>query len=236
MVRYRTAGRGEPVVLVHGLSGSTGWWRRNVPALAARYRVYLVDLPGFGAMSRLGWDFDLTTAPAWLYEWMRAAGLSRAHLVGHSMGGYICLRLAMEHPEAVRRLALVASSGIPVIGSMPGYTLPVLRAGLREPLRFLPVLARDALRAHPAALWRGAQELLAQDVRDNSERVAAPTLLIWGERDPLVPLAAGEALRRRLPTSRLLILTGAGHVAMFDRPYAFNGALLAFLAGFQLGV
>jgi pimeloyl-ACP methyl ester carboxylesterase len=103
-IRYEVAGEGEPVVLVHGLSGSTGWWARNVAMLAGRYRVYLVDLPGFGAMRRLRRQFALAEAASWLSAWMESVGLGRAHLVGHSMGGYVCLRLAANRPEAVGTL------------------------------------------------------------------------------------------------------------------------------------
>src|SRR4051812_23367957 len=100
-------GEGEPVVLVHGLSGSTRWWTRNIGALARGYRVYLVDLPGFGAMHRLRRHFVLAEAASWLVAWMEAVGLENAHLVGHSMGGYVCLQLAAQRPEVVCRLVLV---------------------------------------------------------------------------------------------------------------------------------
>ena len=85
-ISYEAAGEGEPIVLVHGLSGSTRWWSRNVPAIAERYRVYLVDLPGFGTLRSLRRRFVLAETATWLSEWMEAAGLERVHLVGHSMG------------------------------------------------------------------------------------------------------------------------------------------------------
>ena len=65
-VRYQVAGTGEPVILVHGLAGSSGWWRHNVPALAERYAVYTVDLPGFGGMRHLRRRFALAGAASWL--------------------------------------------------------------------------------------------------------------------------------------------------------------------------
>ncbi len=86
-VHYRVVGTGEPVILVHGLSGSTRWWARNVPALAKRYRVHLVDLQGFGAMRRYRRSFILAEAASSLLAWMDALDLPWVHLVGHSMGG-----------------------------------------------------------------------------------------------------------------------------------------------------
>ncbi|HZB95846.1 MAG TPA: alpha/beta fold hydrolase, partial [Herpetosiphonaceae bacterium] len=92
-VRYQVVGSGEPVILVHGLSGSSRWWMRNIPALAPRYQLYLVDLPGFGAMRRHRRHFVLSEAASWLLAWMDAVNLRQAHVVGHSMGGFICARL-----------------------------------------------------------------------------------------------------------------------------------------------
>jgi len=235
-VRYEVAGEaGEPVVMVHGLSGSTRWWARNLPALARHYRLYLVDLPGFGAMRRLGRQFVLAEAALWLSEWMRAVGLERAHLVGHSMGGYVAIRLAAGRPELVGRLVLVASAGTPTGRSMLGHLVPLLLAARYATPTFLPVLARDTLRMGPTTLWRAARDLLAEDVRKDLRRIEAPTLLLWGENDPLVPPAVGGLLRQEIPDSRLLVLEAAGHVPMFDRSRKFDAALLAFLAGEPIG-
>jgi pimeloyl-ACP methyl ester carboxylesterase len=233
--RYAVAGAGEPLVLVHGLSGSTRWWRRNLPALASRARVYLLDLPGFGAMSRSRGRFALAEAADWLYAWMRAVSLPPACLVGHSMGGYICLQVAARHLEAVHRLALVAPAGIPTGHSIFDEVLPLARAILHSSPWFYPILLADALRSGPSTVLRAASEVVRGDVRELLAQVAAPTLLIWGARDTLVPAAAGAVMRNALPNARLLTLDAAGHVAMFDRPHAFNSALLRFLHGEVVG-
>jgi pimeloyl-ACP methyl ester carboxylesterase len=235
-IRYEVAGEeGEPVVLVHGLSGSTRWWARNVSALAGRHRVYLIDLPGFGAMRRLRRRFVLTEAASWLSAWMEAVGLENAHLVGHSMGGYVGIRLAAKRPESVRNLVLVDPAGVPTGRSMLGHLVPLLGAARHATPSFLPVLARDALRMGPFTLWRAARDLLDEDVREDLCSIEARTLLVWGEKDTLVPPAVGEMLRAEIPDSRLLVLRRAAHVPMFDRPEDFNRALLAFLAGERVG-
>jgi pimeloyl-ACP methyl ester carboxylesterase len=235
VVRYQETGAGEPVVLVHGLSGSTFWWGRNVAALAERHRVYLVDLPGFGAMRGLRSQFALARAAHWLRGWMEAVELPRAVLVGHSMGGAICLRLAASYPEAVERLALVAPAGIPWARSLVDEVVPLIAAMRCMTPSFLPILTYDALRAGPVTLLRAARDVLREDVLDAARAVNVPTLLIWGERDTLVPPSGGAILRRELRDARLLLIPGAGHVVMFDRPDAFNEALLAFLDGGTVG-
>ncbi len=230
-IGYEVAGEGEPVVLVHGLSGSTRWWSRNVPAIAERHRIYLVDLPGFGTMRSLRRRFVLAETATWLSEWMEAAGLERAHLVGHSMGGYVSVRLAASRPELVRRLVLIAPAGVPAERSMIGHLVPLLLAVRYATPAFIPVLVRDALRMGPSTLLRAARDLLAEDIRGDLRNVEAPTLLVWGENDPLIPPAVGDLLREEIPNSRLLLLRRAGHVPMFDQPKEFDAALLAFLAG-----
>jgi pimeloyl-ACP methyl ester carboxylesterase len=235
-VRYSVAGEGDSVVLVHGLSGSMRWWSRNVPALAERYRVHLVNLPGFGTVRPPRRRFVLAEAASWLLAWIEAVGLEGgAHLVGHSMGGYLSLRLAARRPEVVRKLVLVDPAGVPSGRGMLGHLVPLLLAARYATPAFLPVLARDALYAGPATLLRASRDLLAEDVRGDLRRVEAPALLIWGKNDTLIPPSAGELMRAEIPDSRLLVIEGAGHNPMFDRPREFDRALLAFLAGETVG-
>lgn len=228
-IRYQMAGAGDPVVLVHGLSGSSHWWVRNLAPLAKRYTVYLVDLPGFGTLHHLRHKFVLARAAHWLREWMRAAGLACAHLVGHSMGGLIAARLAATYPDTVRRLVLAAPAGIPTTKTLFGEVVPLVRAVGATTPAFLPILAYDALRAGPLTLLRASQMLLREDVRDDLGRIAAPALLIWGSRDTLVPPSLGPIMRDHIPDARLRIIPDAGHVVMFDRPGQFNAELLNFL-------
>lgn len=234
-VRYEVAGSGDPVVLVHGLSGSTRWWARNVPDLARRYRVYLVNLPGFGAPHRPGPRFVLSEATSWLLAWMEAVGLEGAHLVGHSMGGYLCLKVAAHRPDVVRKLVLVDPAGMPPHRTMLGHVGPLLHAVRYARPAFLPVLVRDALYAGPLTLLKTTRDLLAEDVREDLRQVEAPTLLVWGDRDPLIPPSIGDVMRAEIPDSRLLVIEETGHNPMFDKPETFNAALLAFLDGAPVG-
>lgn len=230
-VRYEVVGEGDPVVLVHGLCGSTLWWRRNAPVLARQYRVYLVDLPGFGAMHFPRSRFVLKQAAAWLLRWMEAVGLQKVHLIGHSMGGHICLWLAALRPELVSRLVLTAPAIIPRTKTVPGYFIPLL-AGVRHTSpSFFSTLLYDALRANPLTLFQATRDLIALDGHAAMKQVQVPTLLLWGEYDTLVPARLGLLVRDEIPGARLHILTGAGHVCMFDRAHEFNRAVLAFLQG-----
>jgi pimeloyl-ACP methyl ester carboxylesterase len=236
-VRYKVAGQqGEPVVLVHGLSGSTRWWAENVETLSRRYRVYLVDLPGFGAMRRAPLRLGVQSATGWLIRWIEATALGSAHLVGHSMGGQICLRVAVERPDLVKRLALVAPAVWFVRGSLFARIVPLVGETRQFSPWFIATLSYDALRAGPLTLLRSAHDLLRQQVEQELAGIQTPTLLIWGERDGLVPVSVGYELRRLIPQSRLLVLKGANHVPMFHDPRRFNAALLHFLRGDPVGL
>ena len=236
-VHYKVAGEaGEAVILVHGLSGSTRWWTENVEALAQQYRVYLVDLPGFGAMRRSPLRQGVHAATDWLIRWMETVPAQPSHLVGHSMGGHICLRVAMERPDLVDRLALVAPAIWFAHDSIFSKVVPLMRETQRFSPSFFATLSYDALRAGPATLLRSARDLLGQKVERNLEAIQAPTLLIWGEHDPIVPVSTGYELRHLIPNSRLLVLKDASHVPMFHDARRFNAALLHFLRGDPVGV
>jgi pimeloyl-ACP methyl ester carboxylesterase len=228
-VYYQVAGEGEPVVLIHGLSASSRWWVRNIPALAQHYRVYLLDLPGFGIMRRFRRRFVLDELASGIVALMDALGIQQAHLFGHSMGGYICLRIAAQHPERIQRLVLVSPAGIPHVRSVYGYTIPLLVAFRYFKLSFFSILISDALRAGPLTILRAAQDLLTRDIRDCLKEVTVPTLLVWGEHDSLVPPVFGTILQQEINGARLLVLKKAGHVSMFDQAEQFNAAVLGFL-------
>ncbi|MDQ6659506.1 MAG: alpha/beta hydrolase [Chloroflexota bacterium] len=235
IVHYQVAGEGLPVIMVHGLSASSLWWRRNVLALAQSYKVYLLDLPGFGSMRRFAYRFAIDDATALLLAWMQEMHIERATFIAHSMGGYMCLWLAAYHPEVVERLVLVSPAGVPYRKSVGSYLRPLLREMLQMRLAFAPILFYDALRAGLPTLMRAVRDLISKDVRTFLEKVHVPTLLVWGEHDSLVPALQSAILRDTLENSRLLILKNAGHIAMFDQAEQFNQAVLAFLRGEMVG-
>jgi pimeloyl-ACP methyl ester carboxylesterase len=237
-IRYEeVSAEGEPLVLIHGLAESSRVWYRNVPALAERYHVYLVDLPGFGSMRHLRRYFDLHECSSWLDGWMQAVGLTSAHMVGHSMGGYVAMALAALRPEKIQRLVLVDSIGAPFASpDLRRNQYQAFKAIGRTTPAFWPYIAYDYLRAGPVMVLKAAQQILALDAAEVVAAVQAPTLLIWGAEDDLVPLAMSRPLHERLAESRLLVLERANHFCMFEQPRVFNDALLRFLQGQEVGV
>lgn len=238
-IHWVQAGAGdETVVLLHGLSGSSRWWQRNIPALAGSRRVMVPDVIGFGHSRAPGRLPPMPELAESFAEWIASLGAGPVHLVGHSMGGHLAIHLAARRPELVRRLVLVDAAGVPRpptprnLVRFAYETAPPTRWG--DP-RFLPVIWRDALVAGPFTVLRGLRNILRDDVRPLLPLITAPTLIVWGARDGLVPLEHGRLMRERIAGSRLLVIPRAYHNCMVDRPEEFNAAVLRFLDGEEVG-
>lgn len=228
-VFYQVAGYGPAVVLLHGLSGSGRWWDRNILPLAERFRVYSVDLIGFGGSS--GQRFVLEETAEIIAHWMEQVGEERYNLVGHSMGGLVSAELASRYPKRLDRLVLVDAAALPM-----GHTIVRSAFNLAGALRwmpwdFAPVLFKDALRAGPLTLLRASQAIHQADITEDLKKIAARTLIIWGEHDALLPARRGAELHQALPGSEFVIIQGAGHNPMWDRAGEFNRVVMAFLEG-----
>ena len=235
--RYRIhalhTGSGDDLVLLHGLSGSSGWWRHNVPAFAAHYRTHTPDLVGFGRSKAWVAQPTIPEMANIVEQWLEAQNIRQIHLIGHSMGGQIAIHLAAAIPDRIRKLVLVSAAGIPRPLTIPG--LARLLAEVVPPRRwgnpsFLPTIARDALRAGPRAMLGATALLLRDDVRPLLPLIKAPTLLIWGKLDPLTPFANAEIMAQQIPNARLIAFDDAAHMPMVDRPERFNREVLDFLA------
>lgn len=225
-------GSGTPVALVHGLSGSSRWWSRNVDALAKSHLVAAIDLVGFGR-SQPFTMFPRTLpefgeASALIARWLETFG-EPVHLVGHSMGGLLSIRVAAERPDLVRSLVLVDAAGVP-FELAPMEHLRSLRSQTFGLARIGTVLIPDVWRAGPTSVAVASARILLTDAREQLQRITAPTLLVWGDHDALVPLRYGEMMHELIPDSRLVVLEGASHVAMWDEPAGFNREVGAFLA------
>jgi pimeloyl-ACP methyl ester carboxylesterase len=222
-VRWHVTGEGPPLVLVHGLSASSRWWSTVLPPLSERYACHLLDVPRFGAALRP----DETAE--WIGAWVDAAGLGRVRLAGHSIGGAAVARLGALRPELVEALILISPVGMPSGRRVTGYVLPLLGALRMTTPRFVATLSVDALRAGPAAILRGGLYAARADVREQARAIRAPTLLVWGDRDPLVPFVLADEWRGALPSARLVVLHGVGHVPMVERPRELAEELREFL-------
>lgn len=255
-MHYVEVGEGEPLLLVHGLGASTFSFRYVIPELAPRFRVVAVDLKGSGYSARPATsDYSLTAQADLLRRFMDRLQIERAAVVGHSMGGAVAMRLALRYPERVSRLVLVDSAGDHELERgrtlarvvRPFFAIGVVftlqrrwfrrlsrRSAVHDPAQVTPEALEGYFR--PTRIKGHARALASFTVdraRDEPlalERIAQPTLVMWGEHDRWLPPRRGDELARRIPNARLLIIRGAGHLPLEEQPDVCNLALLEFLA------
>ena len=229
-IYHEQVGSGPPLILIHGLGGSRRWWRKNIDALTPHFTVYTIDLIGFGKSTRER-RFVLTEAATAIHEWMTAHDLVHVNLVGHSMGGRIGAELAVDYPGTVDRLVLVDTPILPFGHGYARQSVGMLTALRTVPLDLFQVLVADTLRTGLLTTLQIGHELLRTDIARKLATLQTSTLIIWGERDTVVPWRLAQELAGQLPTSRLVTLPNAGHAPMWERPAEFNEAVLSFLIG-----
>lgn len=266
-IAYHAAGTGdETVVLIHGLGSNLALWRETIPALSEDFRVLALDLPGYGLSGKDDVPATMDFFADTVVQFMDAHGVDRAHVVGLSMGGQIALTLALTHPERLHRLALFSPAGIETFTDQQGlalknvYTprsiLAAPEATLRQNIamnfatydseRFgwlleqrLVLTALPDVEAYAAANARSVAGMLDGPVKHRLGEVAAPTLVLYGAADALIPnpmlnphlttADVAEEAAERIPGATLHLIEDAGHLPQLEQPEVVNAHLLAFL-------
>lgn len=253
-VRDRGPRRAPPVVLVHGFGASLHTFDAWSDDLARDHRVVRFDLPGAGLTGAdpTGRYTDERGLEV-LVALLDALKIRRAHVVGHSFGGRLAWKLAALHPERVDRLVLIAPDGfaslifrygrrtrVPFIFHVAQRFLPrslvrmALMQSYGDPRKVTPDLVEryfDLLRApgvREASLARLAQTVL-EPPEPLLRTIAAPTLLLWGERDTIIPPTRATDFLRAIPDARLVRLAGVGHLPHEEAPKQSLAAVRRFL-------
>lgn len=246
---------GEVVVLVHGLGKNAARdWEKTIPALAQRYSVYALDLPGFGHSGK-GNHLYSPENFARVIEGVLGERVQRAFtLVGHSMGGAVALAYTAAYPQRVSRLVLVDAAGVlhrsvygeflgrvgaqRAIGMDSPWFEQVVRAiQLRVenwPIHGKVMLEREGVRRRlfggdPNAI--AAFALVEHDFSQALRSIKAPTLVIWGAQDSIAPPRTGQALGSAIRGARLVVLEGIAHAPQIEAPERFNPILLDEIDG-----
>ena len=220
---------GPVVVLVHGLGGhSEQWLNLSAYLVKAGYRVYIPDLPGYGRSEKpADFSYSVHDEAEAVVGFFDALGLKQVDLGGWSMGGGIVQHVAFRHPERVRRLMLFASIGIkqaPTFDvrlftpSTPAELAQLNALLMPNPPKAPDFVARDLLRISQERAWVIQRALdsmsTGQDATDSLlPQLKMPVLIVWGDKDRIIPLNQGETMHRLVPQSELDVITGCGHLA-----------------------
>lgn len=243
-IRYATRGEGGPaVLLVHGFGGDLDNWLFSIDALAESATVYALDLPGHGQSTKSVADPSLSGLSAAVLAFMDHVGLAKAHFIGHSMGGAVSMRTALDAPDRVASLSLIASAGLGREidhGYIQGFVGATSRRDLKPVLETLfadrGLVSRsliddllkykrldgveDALKAISSAMFAdGAQSSVLTDLIAAAK---TPILVVWGEEDRVIPAAHANALG---DAARVAVIPNAGHMVQMEASGKVNALL-----------
>lgn len=257
-LRLRDTGpRGAPaVILLHGLGASLETWEPWALALSKRFRAIRMDLPGFGLTGAdPAGDYSDARTMRILIDLMDQLGVDRASLIGNSLGGRIAWNFAALHPDRVTRLVLVSPDGFaspgfeydrppktPIVMRALPYVAPrgMLKANLAAAYGRPEALSETTLTRYrdmmlapgvrPAILARMDQTILRDPVRTLA-RIEVPTLLLWGEKDGMIPISNAADYLRHLPHATLIRLPNLGHLPFEEDPINSLSPVERFLSG-----
>ncbi len=241
-IAYLDGGRGEPLLLLHGIGADKDNFLLVAAALRRHYRVVVPDLPGFGDSScPEHLDYRVADQVARLRQFCSKLGISRCHLGGNSMGGLIAGAYAATHPQDVLSLWLLAPAGVKAAKPSPlmqaiadGQPLPILARNvdeLRALMRFVmqrpppvPGFMLRALAQRQAAHFDLNQRIVKDLVEGPwldellAAQAVAPALIVWGDADRALDVSGARVLSALIPRSQVTILAGIGHVPMMEAP------------------
>jgi len=242
-------GSGAPLLLIAGLGWSSGGWHRFRPILGKRYRTIAIDNRGAGQSDALPVPYSIAQMASDAAAVLNAARVNTAHIFGFAMGGMIALEFALQYPKKVRSLILSGTSpggpqavppdpsAIKVLGSRDSNFDKLFSAMI--PFVYHPATPPQRIQEDAGVAHKGAasaqvcaaqlQALTSWKAGNRLSQITAPTLVIHGERDRMVPPENAKLISTAIPGARLMIVPGAGHMFMTDQPEAAQAALLEFL-------
>jgi pimeloyl-ACP methyl ester carboxylesterase len=262
-IRYWQAGDlGNTVILLHGGGGYIELWKHNIFELAKHHRVYAFDMVGAGRSDKPDTDYTCDFMAQFTRDFMKALDISKASLIGTSAGGKVALTFTLNFPELVDRLVLVSSAGLgkDISFLLRLTTLPGLGKLFSSPSRTgVALLCKQAVydsklitneiveEFYQMATLPGAAETTLnlgrsnfniwgqfyQPIAKRLQTIAAPSLIIWGRQDPIVPVTHAQNAAKTIPNTRLEIIEECGHWSPIEHPQKFNQLVLEFLSVFQ---
>jgi pimeloyl-ACP methyl ester carboxylesterase len=244
-VLYYTAGYGEPLVVIHGGGGDARTWIKNLEELAKNYTVYAPDLPGYGGSEALDGSYYIPELVDFVERFAGNLGLEKFYLMGHSLGGGIALNFALKFPEKIRKLVLISSLclGSEIALWVRFFSLPaiiksfgsVFMAAMKS-IKWVAEQLNPAgviMHLSPAAMTVGGsistfhEQTLSLEQR--LPEVKMPTLLVWGGRDPIVPVMQAYRAAKVIPDCRIEVFKKQGHNVHRNELKKFSSILNGFL-------
>ncbi len=245
-IRYYSGGQGEPLLIIHGGNSHAEPWVKNMTEIYQNHTVYIPDLPGFGLSQAMEGNYYITELTDFIDKFVQAVGLAKFHLMGHSLGGAIAVSYAHQYPNKVIKLVLIDSMcfgeeialwvrvfSAAALCHTLGKGLVTLFKGTKwmiealfRSIDFIIPFSEASLIIGSSAVSLQAQTVVL--VKKFSE-IIAPTLVIWGGSDRIVPVKQAYAAAITIPNCQLKVFENCGHSAYQQRLPEFSQLVLRFL-------
>ena len=246
VVHYEVFGRGRPVLFLHGWLGSWRYWFPTMEVVAENFRTYSFDFWGFGDSRRKNTPESIQSYSDQVIRFMDELGIDRVQLVGHSMGGMVALKTAINYPDRITRVATV---GAPIDGDSLSWLLKLTdRPFFADAFARMPWLRRrlfrfflgetsdpavsevidDSVKSSANTLRRAVSSMWRTDLRPELPRLRVPSLIVHGGRDDIV--APNQAdLFDNVASAQVVMMPRSRHFPFLDEAELFNDVLLRFL-------
>lgn len=251
IVHYEVYGRGKPVILLHGWLGSWGLWQETMAYLGRYYRTYALDFWGFGESGKKRSTYAVNDFVSLVSQFMEQLGIARAPLVGHSMGGTVSLKVAIEFPERVTKVVVIGSpidgSSLALLLKLAGYrTIAFLVYNMMWALKFgirasAPLITRDSRwpemiehdlsRTTLESFLVSIATLRKTDLTPHLKKIRVPVMGMYGLRDNIVHPNQWKPICQYVNQPRIERFRNSGHFPMLDDPQRFTESLREFLDG-----
>ena len=237
-VFFQTAGSGPAVLVLHGWGGSSASWEKTMESLASRgFHAVCLDLPGFGKTETPKEAWSLDDYAGFVREFSEKLSLKDYFLVGHSFGGRISIKLSLIDKERIKKIVLCGSAGLKMKKGLKGELMakavslakkvPFLRNFFKKPLYFL-LRNKDYVKAGET-MKKVMALAISEDLEPLLPLISHKTLLIWGEKDKLVPLKYARIFKEKIRNSELQVVKGAGHSLNLEKPSLLAEKISLFL-------
>lgn len=230
-IYYQTAGSGKDLILLHGWKQDVSTWWGIVDLLKDDFKIWMIDLPGFGRSNIPGKPWNISDYVDSVGEFIKENKINKPILLGHSLGGNVAIKLASSHPEIVSKLILEDSSGFRKKSTLRSqiflfgakllkYLIPDSTFKERLRNKLYGSIGSDYLSAGP--LRKTFQNIVSEDLTGEAKNITTETLIIWGEKDREVPVSSANKLYHLIENSSLEIMEGVGHFPHLENTKLFT--------------
>jgi pimeloyl-ACP methyl ester carboxylesterase len=240
---YKIGGGGENFLILHGWNGSSDSWRKIIEILEIKYKVICPDFPGFGKTETPKIPWSLNDFVEWLREFTEKLNLKEFFLLGHSFGGRVAIKFSISHPEKVKKLILVSSAGIrQEWGLKEKIIFQISKIGnaifsknhffrFKDGARnFFYRIARIKDYSKAKGMMKETmKKIVEEDLLPELPKIQKETLIIWGEKDKIIPLKYAFLFKEKIKNSKLEILPKIGHSPHLEDPEKLAEVLISNL-------